>query len=256
MQLKTDLERLNEALAQHVRPASFSVAVRMVKPGEQLPERVKRPSRDLKIKIATCQAMAMARRYGWVVAVADEDLSCPLTAVVFGFRQASDFYLKGQACAGMYTETKEAGIRSEEQVEKFSFKEFKYILVAPLHRTAFEPEVIVIYVNPAQLLRLLAAALWKSGGRLTSSFGGRIDCAEEIIVPQRSGQCEVILPCLGDRVFAQTQDHEMAFSIPANRMEEIIEGLEGTHKGGVRYPIPSFLRYTGEFPEQYIRVAK
>jgi hypothetical protein len=27
--------------------------------------------------------------------------------------------------------------------------------------------------------------------------------------------------------------------------------LEGTHKGGVRYPIPSFLRYTGEFPEHY-----
>ena len=31
------------------------------------------------------------------------------------------------------------------------------------------------------LLVLLTAALWKSGGRMTSSFGGRIDCAEEII---------------------------------------------------------------------------
>ena len=109
----------------------------MVKPGEQLPERVKHPAQDLKIKVATCQAIAMARRYGWVVAVGDEDISCPLTAVVFGFRKASDFYMKGQACAGMYTETKEAGIRSEEQVAKFSFGEFKYILVAPLHRTTF-----------------------------------------------------------------------------------------------------------------------
>jgi uncharacterized protein (DUF169 family) len=188
--------------------------------------------------------------------VGDEDISCPLTAVVFGFRKASDFYMQGQACAGMYTETREAGIRSEEQVAKFSFGEFQYILVAPLHRTAFEPEVIVIYANPAQILRLLAAALWKSGGRLTSSFGGRIDCAEEIIVPQRSGQCEIILPCLGDRVFAQTQDHEMAFSIPVNRVKEIIEGLEGTHKGGVRYPIPSFLRYTGEFPDHYTKVVE
>ncbi|MBW2722426.1 MAG: DUF169 domain-containing protein [Deltaproteobacteria bacterium] len=191
----------------------------MLKPGERFPERVKRPAQDLKIKVATCQAIAMARRYGWVVAVGDEDISCPLTAVVFGFRKASDFYMKGQACAGMYTETKEAGIRSEEQVAKFSFGEFKYILVAPLHRTTFEPEVM-------------------------------------IIVPQRSGQCEVILPCLGDRVFAQTQDHEMAFSIPADRVEEIIEGLEGTQKGGVRYPIPSFLRYTGEFPEHYTKVVE
>ena len=254
--MEVDLSKFNDTLTEHVRLDSFPVAVRMVKPNEQLPERLKRPAQDLKIKVATCQAMAMARRYGWVVAVGDEDISCPMTAVVFGFRKASDFYMKGKACAGMYTETKEAGIRSEEQVAKFSFGEFKYILVAPLHRTAFEPEVIVIYANPAQVVRLLTAALWKSGGRLTSSFGGRVDCAEEIIVPQRSGQCEIILPCLGDRVFAQTQDHEMAFSIPIYRVEEIIQGLEGTHKGGVRYPIPSFLRYTGEFPEHYTKVVE
>ena len=252
--MKPDLSKLADALTRHVRLGSFPVAVRMVKSGEPLPERVRHPLKDLKIKVATCQAIAMARRYGWVLAVGEEDISCPLTAVVFGFRRASEFYLKGRACAGMYTESEEAGTLSEEQVEKFSFGEYEYILLAPLHRTAFQPEVIVIYANPGQVLRLLTAALWKSGGRLASSFGGRIDCAEEIIVPLRSGKCEVILPCYGDRIFAQTQDHEMAFSIPMDRAEEIIEGLEGTHKGGVRYPIPSFLRYTGEFPEHYRKV--
>jgi uncharacterized protein (DUF169 family) len=251
-----DLAKLEEALAQHVRLGSFPVAVRMVKSGEALPERVKRPLHDLNLKVATCQAIAMARRYGWVVAVGEEDISCPLAAVVFGFRRASEFYLKGQACVGMYAESEEAGVVSEEQVEKFTFGEYEYILVAPLHRTAFEPEVIVIYANPAQVVRLLTAALWKSGGRLTSSFGGRIDCAEEIIVPLRSGKCEIILPCFGDRIFAQTQDNEMAFSIPIGRVAEIIEGLAGTHKGGVRYPIPSFLRYTGEFPAQYAKAAE
>jgi uncharacterized protein (DUF169 family) len=251
--VKTDLAKLQDALIRHVRLGSFPVAVRMVKPGEPLPEMVKRPAEDLQITVATCQAIAMARRYGWVVALGEEDISCPLTAVTFGFKRPSEFYVKGQACAGMYTETEEAGVLSEKQVEKFSFGEYEYILVAPLHRTVFNPEVIIIYASPAQVLRLLTAALWNSGGRLTSSFGGRIDCAEEIIVPRRSEKCEVILPCYGDRIFAQTQDHEMAFSIPISRVEEIIDGLEGTHKGGVRYPIPSFLRYTGEFPEHYRR---
>ena len=254
--MEADLSKFNDALTEHVRLDSFPVAVRMLKPDERFPERVKRPVQDLTIKVATCQAIAMARRYGWVVALGDEDISCPLTAVVFGFRRASEFYLKGKACAGMYTETEEAGMRAEEQVEKFSYGEYQHILVAPLHRTAFDPQVIVVYANSAQILRLLTAALWKTGDRLTSSFGGRIDCAEEIIVPLRSGKCEVILPCYGDRIFAQTQDHEMAFSIPVTRVEEIVEGLEGTHKGGVRYPIPSFLRYTGEFPEHYTKVVE
>ena len=81
----SDLTTFHDTLTKHVRLGSFPVAVRMVKPGEQLPERVKHPFQDLKIKVATCQAIAMARRYGWVVAVGDEDISCPLTAVVLVF---------------------------------------------------------------------------------------------------------------------------------------------------------------------------
>ena len=250
----SSIETLDKALSTHVRLGSFPVAVRMVKEGETLPDKVKHPLEDLNIKVATCQAIAMSRRYGWVLAVGEEDLSCPLTAVVFGFKRPSDFYLEGRACEGMYNKTAEAGKHSEAQVEKFVYGEYHNILMAPLNRTTFEPDVVVIYANPAQTLRLLTAALWKSGGRLSSSFGGRIDCSEEIIVPLRTGQCEIILPCYGDRIFAQTQDHDMAFAIPKNRIEEIIQGLEGTHKGGVRYPTPSFLRYSGEFPPQYANV--
>lgn len=254
--MKDDLFRLSEALDTHVRMGSFPVVIKMIRKGESLPDRVKHPWKDLKIKVATCQAIAMARRYGWILALGEEDISCPLTAVVFGFRKPTQFYLEGKACEGMYTETTEAGIQSEDGVEKYSLGEYEYILIAPLHRADFRPDVVVIYGNSAQILRLLTAALWKNGGRMTSSFGGRIDCSEEIIVPQRSGKCEVILPCYGDRIFAQTQDHEMAFSIPKNRIGEIIEGLKGTHEGGVRYPIPSFLRYSGEFPPNYAKVAE
>ena len=67
----------------------------------------------------------------------------------------------------------------------------------------------------------------------------------------KSGKCQVILPCYGDRIFAQTEDYEMAFTIPYSRISEVLEGLEGTQKGGIRYPVPSFLRYEGKFPEKY-----
>jgi len=35
----------------------------------------------------------------------------------------------------------------------------------------------------------------------------------------------------------------------------MIEGLEGTHKGGVRYPIPAFLRYTAQYPPHYDKLS-
>ena len=123
---------------------------------------------------------------------------------------------------------------------------------APLDRTTFEPHLVCIYANPAQVMRLTQAALWKRGGKITSSFGGRIDCSEIIVTTMRTDQPQVILPCSGDRIFGQTQDHEMAFTIPWNQMEEIIEGLKGTHNGGIRYPITQFMEYEAKLPPKYM----
>jgi hypothetical protein len=127
----------------------------------------------------------------------------------------------------MYTETKEAGQRSEAAVDRFDPGEYSGLLVAPLDRATFEPDIVCIYGNPAQVMRLTQAALWKKGGKLTSAFGGRVVCADIIVTTMRTDQPQVILPCSGDRIFGQTQDHEMAFTIPWAQMEEIIEGLQG-----------------------------
>ena len=97
-------------------------------------------------------------------------------------------------------------------------------------------------------MRLTQAALWKRGGRLHSSFEGRAVCADIIVTTMQTGEAQVILPCSGDRIFGQTQDHEMAFAIPWSRMEEIIEGLRGTHNGGIRYPITQFMEYEAKLP--------
>ena len=112
----------------------------------------------------------------------------------------------------------------------------------------------MVYANPAQVMRLTQAALWKSGGRLASSFQGRIVCADIIVTTMQTGQPQVILPCSGDRIFGQTQDHEMAFTIPWARMGEIVEGLEGTHRGGIRYPITQFMEYEAKLPAKYMEV--
>ena len=55
----------------------------------------------------------------------------------------------------------------------------------------------------------------------------------------------------GDRINACTQDTEVCFSIPMARIEEVLGGLEGTHKAGARYPVTSYLRYQPDFPESY-----
>lgn len=246
-----DLPELARQIEHYVRPTTFPVALRMIRPGEDLPEKVKRPQADFGYQIAICQGISMARRYGWSLAMGREDLNCPLTKIAFGFEEAPSFYTEGHLACDMYTGSLEAGRVSEESVPRFRPGEYTHLVAAPLARARFEPHVVLVYGNSAQVMTLLVAALFQRGGRLTSSFGGRIDCADIVIETMQTNRPQVILPCYGDRVFAQTEDAEMAFTFPASLDEEVIAGLQGAHGGGVRYPVPRFLRYQGDFPPTY-----
>jgi hypothetical protein len=67
-------------------------------------------------------------------------------------------------------------------------------------------------------------------------------------------ECQIILAGAGDRYFALTQDHELAFTIPFSKVEGTIKGLEKGHKSGLhRYPTPSSLRLDGVLPDTYCR---
>ncbi len=246
-----DVKAFAKEVETYVRPSTFPVAAKMLRAGEPVPEKAKRPHRDMKIQIAICQAIAMARRYGWTLAVGAEDVNCALTKTAFGLAPLTEHYTEGHLACGMYTETLEAGARSEEATHRLPEGQYSHLLVGPAARADFIPDALVIYGNSAQVMRLLTGALWKRGGALTSSFTGRIDCSDEIIRTMLTGDYQVILPCYGDRVFGQTEDWEMAFSLPGTKMDELVEGLAATHKGGIRYPIPTFLRYTPQYPDHY-----
>lgn len=245
------LGQYDERLNQCLRLGTFPVAVRFLRSWDEVPPRAKRPARDMKQRITTCQAIALSRRYGWVLALGREDSSCVLGAVALGIEKRLPFYADGNLCMNLYTENLDAGRASEASVPHFAEGQYVGVVTAPLNRTAFEPDSIVIYGNPAQVMRLGQAWLWKRGGTLTSEFRGRIDCADLAIAPVLSGEPKMVVPCSGDRIFAQAQDHEMAFGFPFSLMEEILEGLEATHKAGTRYPVTNWLSYTAGFPPAY-----
>lgn len=242
---------LNEAIEKFVRPDTFPLGIRMVEREEDIPAKAKRPGRDMQFDSALCQGMGVSRRYGWTIAVSRKDISCPIGATLFGFEPKVDHFTQGHCCAGMYTKDAAAGAKTEAAAPCFDFGRYFAMVSGPLSRIDFEPDVVLMFGNPAQVMRMVTASLWESGGYVQSKFSGRTDCADEVIETMQTGKPQVILPCYGDRIFAQTQDHEMAFSFPYSFSQTLVEGFEGTHAGGVRYPIPHHLRYTGSFPPSY-----
>ena len=61
-----------------LRMKTFPVGVKFLKDKKELPTKARRPALFLKKKITICQAMTMARNYGWQMAITSEDLICVL----------------------------------------------------------------------------------------------------------------------------------------------------------------------------------
>ena len=132
-------------------------------------------------------------------------------------------------------------------MSKFRAKEYAGIVFSPLAWTKIAPDLIMVYGNPAQIMRLLHGATHHEGNNVVSAFSGRAgSCSGGIIQTMLTGECQVVIPGNGDRVWAMTQDEEVAFTIPAARLGLVIEGLKVTHERGVRYPIPICQRFQPE----------
>lgn len=246
----TDMKEIEQAINTYIRPLTFPLAIKMLKSEAEIPEKTRRPFQKMKKKVAICQGVGMARKLGWTVAMGQEDMQCSLGAAPFGFFKNIDFFNEGNLANGMFTASMAAGKKEEDLVDRFEHGQYSHILVAPLSRCSFTPDLFMIYGNPSQIMRLIQGALYNEGGAIHSSSMGRLGCAA-IITVLKNNQCRYLIPGNGDRIFGMTQDDEMSFMIPESKMDTVLEGLAKTHKAGIRYPITSFFDFEATLPPTY-----
>ena len=230
--------KLGERLRTYINPSTFPVTVKFLTKESSIPRRSKSPLRDMKVPMAPCQGSAMARRYGWTVAFAKEDVGCGIAAHTYGWNRVGDSRGPIHFLTQMnYAADERAAAEMIAGLPLLDRGQDIVVLYAPLERAEMEPDVVLIYVNPAQLMRLIHGATYKKGAA---------SCTEGVIAAYLDQAPKVIVPGNGDRVWAGCQDHEMIMAIPGPDLADVVDGLEKTHRKGIRYPIPTYLRYRPE----------
>ncbi|HEY9072527.1 MAG TPA: DUF169 domain-containing protein [Desulfobaccales bacterium] len=247
--------QLKEALRLKTEP----FGVTFLKDASMLPEKVRRPSQVFGKRVTICQGVTMARIYGWPVGLTKEDLICVPGMLLFGFTPATDpiLELAQLFCeVGFHPELGPA-MKEVESMPRFEPQEVGAMYLCPLERLDLDPDVIVVYGNPAQLIRLIQAATFILGERVSGEFGGKVECASYLIRPYRQGKFTVTIPGQGDRIFSMTQDDELVLSFPLKYLEALLIGLkDAAKKIGARYPITVYQNFSPTFPPPYLERAK
>jgi len=239
---------LAKKIKEIVNPDTFPVAVKILKDESEIPPKARRPLRDLKVVMAPCQGSAMARRYGWTVAFGPEDVGCAIAAHTYGWeREGDEAGAINFLTRVNYVCDETAGREVLKAFQRLDMGDRLAVLYSPLERTKMEPDVVLVYANPAQMMRLIHGATYHTGKPIQSSFSGRAgSCTDGVIGAYLDKEVKVVVPGNGDRVWATCQDHEMLMAVPVGKLAEVVEGLEKTDQKGIRYPIPTYARYRPE----------
>jgi len=249
-----NLKEIARFLRNEIRLKTFPVGAKFLADKRDYPKKTRQPSLAMGKRITICQAVTMARLYGWTVGISREDLICVPASLVFGFGGEVD---PDETLAKLYSEinfhkNEIESQKSSKSMTRFEKGEYEALVVAPLEKGLYEPDTVVIFGNPAQVMRLVQSWTYTEGARIESSFGGKVECSEYLIAPFKSQAPRVVIPGTGDRVFSMTQDDEMVFALPGKGAEQLVTGLkEAGSKIGARYPVAPYQDFEPIFPAPY-----
>lgn len=231
------MKDLSEGYTKNLKLEGFPAAVKMIEDVSQLDDITYKgkPVKRINKNLLPCQLIAQARFYGRIVAGEEKNLIlCRMGGDAFGF-DVGDYI---HVYADTYFSSEEAARKTIETMPKFERGKYHAILIAPLDRCPVEPDVVVIYGNVAQMLRIINGYCCDKGGRLTFSASGDAGlCADTVVAPMQTGKPHIGIPCNGGRMVSLPNETELACGIPFGLMSEILEGIEYTGKNvPVMYP--------------------
>jgi len=237
--------RLHEVLRLRTRPVG--VKLLEVDPDESgLP--LFRPLRDFRRRMTLCQAVALARYYGWPVGLGLDDMSCPGSIVILGLAEMPEYFRDGSISAGLYTEDKELGEKLDSHLPRLPVGRFRGVAVYSLLDAVETPDVVVFYGTPGQMTKFAAAVAYKTGEPVRLEAMGKAGSCSAIARAYLDGRPYLSLPGLGDRTLAWTMDDEMAAALPIGWLRDLVEAMEAQDKTEVlTYPPRPFLFYEFKF---------
>lgn len=237
------LKKLEAAIETYISPLTFPVAIKLLRSDADIPKGIERASKVYGHRFNLCQGWAMARHNGESMAMLKDDMVCPLGIIMLGLAAPPELYQEGSIFIDRYTASSEAAAKIADEMCKFSDGEYSGLVTAPVSACDFEPDLVMIFCTPLQLLRLIQAAVNKEGGRFPNSILPTAVCADVIVPVIQEGRCHFGIPCLGDRRYGATSADEVIFAIPTARLEEIAAGLKYTQEHGQELPPKRWLNF-------------
>ena len=252
MKKQTDWEKLVRRMELLVRLKSFPIAFKMLEKKEELDKIpfIRRTGH----KVTLCQLITLVRNFDWTTGGDLDDFLFPTCTSILGLRDAPNTHKNGTFRSIIWVQTKKDGKKYEESIPRLPLGKYEAVAMGPLVYNPFEPDIVLIYGNPAQMMLLINSLQFEDYEVMKFYCVGESSCSDAIVRCYDTDKPSLSIPCYGERRYGHAQDDEMVMAVPAGMMEKALRGMEQLYRKGVRYPI-SFagaqIDPSPAFPEVY-----
>jgi dephospho-CoA kinase len=218
-----------------LRLKSFPVAFKMLEKKEALNEIpfMRRPEN----KMTMCQMITLVRNFDWTVGADLDNFLSPMCPSIIGLTDIPEPVKDGTFRSIVWVQTKEDGRRYEAAIPRIPLGKYEAVAMAPLVYNPFDPDIVLIYANPAQMMLLINALQFEDYEVMEFSCVGESSCSDAIAKCYLTGKPSLTIPCYGERRYGHAQDEDLVMAIPAGMMAKALRGLEMLYRRGIRYPI-------------------
>lgn len=213
-----------DVLKKYLKLRGSPVAFRFATKKEEIPAGMEKIDKTIR----HCSMVGLARNEGKIFYALADNHECNGGAWSLGLKEITetlkngDFYYK----LGKF-ESSAACKRTIDRVAHLNTGETYATLYAPLEKTPFDPQVVLIIASPWAMLKLSQSSLFRIGGRINAEFAGiQSVCADACAQTYLNGKINFSLGCDGSRKFSGIEDGEMVMGIPAELLPEITEALK------------------------------
>ena len=185
-----------------------------------------------------CQVPFLVRVLGQTVGITKGDPIGDRCTRLHGLRPATEKSMQSEAAmlSSTWFASPEEALQQQRETPRVPVGEA--IVAAPLGKEKFEPEVVLIYGNPAQIMMILCGLQKERYERFQFFFIGEGACADSLAQCYVSGKPAAAIPCYGERAMGQVADDEMVVALPSGELGRAISGMKKLAKVGFKYPIP------------------
>jgi len=229
------LAELGGELEKMLRLKTRSVAYRKLESVEELSkiESVYRPNRTF----TYCQVPFMVRVLGLTVGVTRKDQMLDRCMRLHGLKDPDDESMQRESLMLSTTWMPSPEEAMKQQGDYPRIPAGDAIVAAPLTDEKFEPDVVSIYGNPAQIMMIMCGLQKEKYERFQFSFIGEGACADSLAQCFVSGKPALAIPCYGERALGQVADDEIVIALPPGEIERSLSGLKKLARAGLTYPV-------------------